>query len=125
MFGGGNDVTVYPLGSGSPTRTVTAGLSNSSAIALDSNGELYVANRGDKKDAASITVYAPTSTMPVRTIRAGIRDPIALAFDAEGNLYVANVPAKAPDTVTVYSPNADAPKQTYVLAEGATALAIP
>jgi hypothetical protein len=125
VFGGGSDVTVYARDSDSPTRTITAGLSNSSAIALDSDGGLYVANRGEKKVSASVTVYAPMATAPVRTIRTGIQDPIALAFDTDGNLYVANVPAKGPDTVTVYAPNSETPKQTYRLAEAATALATP
>jgi hypothetical protein len=125
VFGGGNDVTVYPLGGDSPARTITTGLSNSSAIALDSDGDLYVANRGEKKVSASVTVYAPTATAPVRTIRTGIQDPVALAFDTEGDLYVANVPAKGSDTVTVYAPNSETPKQTYRLGEAATALVIP
>jgi hypothetical protein len=56
-------------------------------------------------DAASKTQNPP----PIRTITNGILAPNGMTTDKSGNLYVANYVA---NTVTVYAPNATAPKTT-------------
>jgi sugar lactone lactonase YvrE len=125
VFGGGTDVLVYPHGADSPSLTITAGVFNASAIALDSTGELYVANRGQGDAPPSVTVFAPGASEPTRTIITGIHDPVALAIDASGNLYVANAPARGQNSVTVYAPYAETPRETFRLSEPPTALAVP
>ena len=125
VFGGGTDILVYRHDGDSPLMTITAGVSNSSAIALDSSGELYVANRGQGDVPSSVSVYAPGASEPTRTIKTGIHVPVALAFDTAGNLYVANAPPKGANTVTVYAPGAETPEKVYRLAAAPTALAAP
>jgi hypothetical protein len=125
IFGGGSDVLVYAPGSDKLIATIQTGVSNASAIALDSGGNLYVANRRDGNVPPSVTVYAPGTTVPARTITTGIHEPSAVAFDPAGNLYVANAPTKGPNTVTIYAPDAVTPEKTYRLPESPMALAIP
>jgi DNA-binding beta-propeller fold protein YncE len=97
------NVTVYRAGATSLLRTVSAGLKAPSALAIDSKGYLYVAD----KQANTVTVYAPSSTNLVRTIRTGIQKPRSIALDARGKLYVANA-----RSVTVYNTATGALLQT-------------
>jgi hypothetical protein len=108
-------VTVYPFGSngnigpfGESISSVT-GLSLPFGIAVDSNGNLYVANNNTN----SVTVYrnpasasgnaAPTAT--IAGANTGLINPSGVALDANGNIYVANLGSLtlAPDTVTVFA----------------------
>jgi hypothetical protein len=125
IFGGGTDVLLYPRNSASLITTIQTGVVNASAIAVDSNDELYVANRGSGNIPASVTIYAPWMTTPWRTIHEGINEPVALALDASGNLYVGNAPAAGPNTVSVYAPNTTTPEATYSLKYAPTAIIAP
>jgi DNA-binding beta-propeller fold protein YncE len=65
-------------------------------LALDSKGNLYVANSLSNQ----ILVYNPTYVQLTRkTITASVSDPYGVAFDSKGNLYVANY---GNSSVTVY-----------------------
>ena len=83
---------------GSKTR-----LDNPTAIALDSQGEIYVANALRVRvrphaiyDVGRVTVYSASSNgnvAPIATISGtatGLAYPIGLALDSGGNIYVAN-----------------------------------
>lgn len=70
-------VTVYPAGSNgnvTPSRTITGsktGLSQPYSIAVDSSGNIYVANAGTCGGCETVTVYSSTqngNVSPIRTI---------------------------------------------------------
>ncbi|HEV8058850.1 MAG TPA: DUF4214 domain-containing protein [Gemmataceae bacterium] len=73
--------------SGAVQPTISAfasGFNSPYGMAVDSAGNLYVANEGGS------TVSKLTPAGVVSTFASGFGGPIALAFDAAGNLYVAN-----------------------------------
>jgi len=61
------------------------GLSLPTGLALDSAGNLYVANYGN----STITKFTPSGAGSVFA-STGLNGPESLAFDSAGNLYVAN-----------------------------------
>jgi len=78
-------------------------LNQPDGLAVNSKGDLYVANEG----ANQILVYSPTySQIPSKTITQDINSPFAVAFDPQGDLWVANVvPSRAGvDYLSEYSP---------------------
>jgi hypothetical protein len=93
-----NAVLVFPLdanGDTAPIRTISGeatGLSQASAVAMDSQGNLYVANA----TGATVTVYAPLASgnvAPLRTLTAeGMGTPAALAVGVGDDVYVATCP---------------------------------
>jgi DNA-binding beta-propeller fold protein YncE len=95
-------VALFAPGSRSFVRTITDGVFEPLAIAVDRSGNLYVAN-GHNGYEGNIAVYSPGSGTPSRTITEDIYDPESLAFDSAGNLYVGN--GLYADEVTVYSPS--------------------
>jgi DNA-binding beta-propeller fold protein YncE len=67
-------------------------------LALDSKGNLYVANQGGN----NIVAFNPSyGQMTAKTITAGIDKPTGIALDAQGNIYVSNWTT---GEVTIYSP---------------------
>jgi len=94
--GGADSYQVYAAaasGSSVPTNTVTgAGLSTPVGIAVDSKGNVYVANNGNN----SVSIFAANSNgnvAPTSTISGsstGLANPTGLTVDPPGNIYVAN-----------------------------------
>jgi len=130
-----NSVSIYPAGSyanvapiariGGPADDSTenadqTGISAPQAIAVDSHGKIFVANReGGSYDQGKITVFVAGSHGDVRLIatiggtrtgdNTGLNDPVGMAIDAAGNLYVLNQsggPDKA-GSITVFAPDAN------------------
>ena len=109
--GGYSAVLSYALGASgnvSPVTTLAGsatGLNGTGAVAIDTNGRIYVAN----EDSGTITEYdygqtgnvAPTAT--ISGSNTGLALPDGLAVDAAGRLYVAN---HAANSITVYAPGA-------------------
>ena len=101
-----------------PTAALTV-LPQSTALAFDASGDLFVANRGQFGNAGNtISEFAPGSTTPTATLT-GVSEPIALAFDAHGNLLVANING----TVSEFAPGSTTPTATLTGLNGARALA--
>ncbi|HKE36546.1 MAG TPA: hypothetical protein VKB39_03890 [Candidatus Baltobacteraceae bacterium] len=118
---GAAGVSVYAPGGLTPL-TGLSGTKGPTAIALDSNGTLYVSNAGGgtKNYRGFIGIYPPGSTKPARTIAgsstSGIHIPVALTVDAAGKLYVGNLAEGFRSTsdypgnyVTVFAPGGSTP----------------
>jgi len=90
-------------GSGStltPVATPGITLSMPTAVALDSAGDLFIADAGLDK---IVVVPANTAVAPYTLATAGLLDyPIALAFDSSGNLYIGD---GGPDGVNATASN--------------------
>jgi sugar lactone lactonase YvrE len=82
---GGTPILATPYSSGEPN----APYGNAQAIALDSLGNIWLANFGD-----SLTEYAPSGAplSPATTgfIGGGLNGPAAIAIDPSGNVWAAN-----------------------------------
>ena len=119
LVGGLYSVTVYRAGSdgdAKPSATISGshtGLVVPWGIALDSHGNIYVANLGsdDGKIGPRITLYPPGSNgdvAPKATIsgpRTGLNSPGGIAVDSAGNIYVTNDVSYSGghDTIAVYA----------------------
>jgi len=72
-----------------------------SGVAVDSKGNLYVANSGTNQ----ILIYNTKYVQSKKIITAGVVHPMGVAFDSVGNLYVSNYGQTGLDSaVTVYDP---------------------
>ena len=109
--GGGNgSVTVYSLSTGALVRTITAGISAPTSLAIDRSGRLYVGNLNAAGGHSWVSVYAPGAVTPTHRITSGVHFPDALLIDDAGDLFVANQGTAATRaTVTVYD------QRSYVL----------
>jgi hypothetical protein len=98
-----DSVTAYPVnrtGNIAPVININGDnplLANPMGIAVDSKGNIYVANStGGASDNGSVTVYAAEAkgdASPIATISGpdtGLYQPEGIAVDADGNIYVAN-----------------------------------
>jgi sugar lactone lactonase YvrE len=113
-FGGtsqSGSLTVYRAGSSGdavPTTTITSnfiGIDFASGIALDSTGNIYVANEfGGPWDDGTVTIYSAGSyatSSPIATIAGGnteLSNPIGIALDSGDNIFVLN----DDNAITVY-----------------------
>jgi DNA-binding beta-propeller fold protein YncE len=60
-------------------------------LALDANGNLYVANLGGNQSRGSILVYSPKFVLQAKkTITTAVDKPTGVGIDSQGNIYVAN-----------------------------------
>jgi hypothetical protein len=108
----GGTVTVYAPGNGSPLYTISPsqGICTPFRLALDSSGNLYVANGPPgAEEPSSVTVYVSGSNTLMRTITQGVNGPQAVTLDHSDNLYVAN---STGEDVTVYAPGSTSVLQT-------------
>ncbi len=99
--GPANDVTGYLAGSSgdiSPAATITRVSSDPQGVAVDSSGNIYVANDGDGlcDGTARVDIYPPGSSdpaSPTATITGAATDlcnPKGIALDSSDNIYVAD-----------------------------------
>jgi len=106
-------VTAYPAGSSgnaAPIATITSaftGINAASSVAVDSIGNIYVANENGSEESGSIgsiAVYSAGSYVagpPISTIaggNTGLELPYGIALDSTDNIYVLNLD----NTITVY-----------------------
>ena len=83
-----NDVAIFHA-SGSnrnPIATITEGIAGPAGLAVDGEGDLFVANT----TANSVTEYAPNGTTPEATYSQSVLGPVDVAVDNAGTVYVAN-----------------------------------
>ena len=94
-------ILVYAPGQKKPLRTITQGIHEPVAMAVDAAGNIYVGNAGSGQQHASITEYAAGSTSVSRKITSGLKWPGRLAVDGSGDLFVADYGTR----VIEYGPN--------------------
>lgn len=87
--------TVMALSAVHPARAATH-LNGPRGLAVDTKGNLYVANT----DGNQVLIYNPNYVQS-KTISSGMSEPIGVALDSKGNIYVAN---NGSLSVTQYSP---------------------
>jgi hypothetical protein len=104
-----SQVEVFDLGSyKTPLDTITNGISQPSGEAVDSRGNLYVADQGSEV----VEAYAPGTSTPFATYGQGsyygpVYDPYGIAVSKNGTLYVANgccYDSGFTECVTVFAP---------------------
>lgn len=116
----------FEAGESSPSLTITEGLSNPIFVAVDTEGNIYVANSGESSNSlGSVVVYRHGQQHVWRTIRKGVDGPVRLGFDGEGRLYVANSPNKRANSIAVYASNGSTPIATYPLKEDVSQMLVP
>ena len=111
----GNTVSKFAPGSTTPSATLT-GLNQPSDLAVDSAGNLFVAD----PFANTVSKFAQGATTPSATLT-GLSGPQALAVDSAGNLFVANL---FTNTVSKFAPGATTPSAIFAGVSGPTALAV-
>ncbi|MGA8533208.1 MAG: hypothetical protein WB615_03750 [Candidatus Tumulicola sp.] len=103
-------VYIYAPGSTTPT-VITNGVYGPEALAVDAQGNLYVANANSATNhIPNIVVYAPGAKSPTRSITSGVTNPLVIHCDGKSNLFVMNV-TESP-TMTVYASGTSTPKAT-------------
>jgi serine/threonine-protein kinase len=80
---------------GSPTGSITTGVSAPAGVAVDKKGNVYVTNEGNN----TVTVYPPGQSSPSLTISSGIGGPYGIGVDSKGDVFVSNLDS---NTVTAY-----------------------
>jgi hypothetical protein len=99
---GDGSVDVYKVGTTTLLRSITKGIDAPVSLAIDADGNLYVANDSDNY-RPSVTVYAPGSRKPLRTLTQGLTSPTAVALDPSNDLFVINDPVNgAPQSVVEF-----------------------
>jgi sugar lactone lactonase YvrE len=94
-----NDVVEFYAGQTRIVQNFSGAMSDPTALAFDSAGNMYVANDGPASAGGnSVTVYGPNGSL-IRAITNGIEHPSQLVFDSNDNLYVANLGGP----VTIYA----------------------
>jgi sugar lactone lactonase YvrE len=90
---GNSTVTEYPLGSTSPSVTLSTQLVNPNGVAVDSAGTVYVTS-GAYVGQCYVLVFPKGATSPSEQIN-GFQLPVGLATDKKGDLFVGDAVANA------------------------------
>lgn len=103
-----NNVTIYGPTGTTPVRTISSAAPR--ALAVDSQGNLFVANWSPNV-SPNIVEYAAGTSTPSRTISSGVNAPDEITTDSSGNLALLNGynGTDAPN-VTVYAPGSSSPQ---------------
>jgi sugar lactone lactonase YvrE len=105
---GGGWVSEYPLGKTTPSRIITDGINSPAYCAIDTKGNLWVANAF----GPNVTEYLYGKKKPHTVITKGLLEPVGVAIDSSGNLYVGNGPVASQHNVEVYAPGSESPSRT-------------
>jgi len=108
---GYNDVVIYGPSGTSPLRTISSSIAGPRLLAVDPQGNLFVANTNSATSSIpDIVVYAAGASIPSRTITDGVNSPYEIQIDSSGNLGLINgYNGTAPPNVTIYAPGSSSP----------------
>lgn len=132
VTGNRKQVTVYDKSGTRPVRILKNGIDYAYALAVDHQGDLYVANAGSLYSSSgllTVAIFPPSGVNPLRTIR--VRGGIGscsgpVAVDEQRNPYVINCYFafhRTADTVE-YSPNGTKRRALHGLGDNAVAVTI-
>ncbi len=108
-------VNEYSAGKAKLSKVITKGLISPVFCAIDSKGNLWVADAG----GPNITEFLKGSTKPHTVITKDLVYPVGIAIDHAGNIYVSNGGLSDPNpNVVVYSPGSKSPAR--IITNGAT-----
>ena len=91
----GATLTVTQAGSGyvpaaSAGTLVSSGLTNPTAVAVDSSGNLYIADYSSVLGSGTIKEWNASTGALTTLVSSGLNEPEGLAIDGSGNLYIAD-----------------------------------
>lgn len=101
-----------------PIGKITDGIDLPTGLAVDVNGNLYVANSNLAAHDFDVAVYHPGALRPFRTIRSTHGVPVAIAVSADGTLAVAYAPHMflfSPATLVIYDRGSLTPTRTITI----------
>ena len=101
-----NSVVIYDLAqSGFPVvGTITDAVSSPGGVAVDRNGQVYVAN-----ETGTVTIYPPGKTTPSLTLSEDLEFPQSVAVDASANVYVCN--RGSSPAIVIFPPGKSTPSE--------------
>jgi hypothetical protein len=94
-----------------PIGEIVDGLICPAGVAVDGNGNVYVADDCTNNDSGSVTVYPAGQTSPSLTITDGINCAWGVAVDSQGNVFVTNL-CNSAGAVTAYHAGQTSPFET-------------
>lgn len=97
-------VSKFLAGSTTSSATLSGGLVDPDAFAVDASGDLFVASAYEA--ASTVAEFTPGSTTPILTLT-GASDVAALAVDSSGNLYAATFNLGLGSTVSEFAGSHD------------------
>lgn len=89
--------------------TQGVGLSGGGSMAVDRQGNLYVANLSKNY----VEEFAPGHTLPNRIYSKGLAGPTGVAVDSSGDVYVSNFGVGQTPKIVMYAPGGSTPVQTW------------
>jgi streptogramin lyase len=94
---GASKIVMFPANTqhAHPIGQITQGIVEPEGIAVDSQGDLYVANG----NGGNVLEFTPGGRRLIRTLSAGLHHPVNVAFDTAGNLFIAD---QSPSAIVEY-----------------------
>ncbi len=114
---GANDIVTYTVSGKATKPTISKGINDPGAIAVDSKGNIYVPNY----EADTVTKYTSSGKPSKPTITVGLNEPSGVAVDAKGKIYASNA---FTSNVTTYKANGQQTTPTISNIDGPRGIAI-
>ena len=89
VYGSNTDSVTEFSASGQLLLTYTAGMAGPDYLTTDSNGDLWVVNKGYGLNSASIEEFSAANVL-LQTLNVGLSSPESLSLDGHGDAWVAN-----------------------------------
>jgi len=113
VFGKGS-IDVYEAGTTKLLRSIQDGIYSPTALAFDTDGNLYVLNA--RKGKQSVLVYKPGANKPSRSLAQPLTTIDAIALDPSNHLFVVRSPISGASSIVEY--NAESNKILRIISKG-------